>query len=181
MGTVYRNAYLAIAASSVSSDSEGFCKLDLPSTAGWTYYLALDRKASRFTFHKQPRIPLIISSFTSWTLQESKFSRRVLRFMSSRILWYCESSRWYDFDLHLPSLLRPSKYLAPSWLWTSVLGRIEFFQGTSSTHHAVLLMESRRTACSLALSSLPVKTHSRHCPMIGACRTSIPRDVLGNV
>jgi hypothetical protein len=38
----------------------------------------------------------------------------------------------------------------------------------------VLLMESRKTACSLALSSLPVKTHSRHCLMIGACRTSIP-------
>ena len=33
---------------------------------------------------------------------------------------------WYDFDLRLPSLLRPSKYLAPSWLWTSALDRIEF-------------------------------------------------------
>jgi hypothetical protein len=223
MGDVYGNAYLTIAASTAANDSEGFLQprpfnysvLNIASRSGEEKFKVYLNHTGQPCFTGDPL------DSRGWTLQESKLSRRVLRYSNSRMSWLCQSSRWdetesdngsryrttgdsvtnlcrqpqgdnpylswysmicfdysgrkltYESD-KLPalsglaslvanrdhskycagiwwegvayglcwravnwpgaSLSKPAKYLAPSWSWASVIGRIDFPGFTGGAH-----------------------------------------------
>ena len=101
MGSVFRNAYLTIAASRATDDNAGFLGLrTLPDTLLVPYrelgqpmssiYLAIDEYISRQTskdlLEKEPLTQ------RAWALQERYLSRRTLFFGEKQMLWQCEET-----------------------------------------------------------------------------------------
>jgi hypothetical protein len=90
MGDVYGNSYLTIAASSAYSDSERFLR-SRPFNYSSLDIISRSVKdiVKIYLGHREPHCASFdLEPLTSraWTLQESKLSRRVLKFKSSKIV-----------------------------------------------------------------------------------------------
>ena len=103
MGDVYQNAYLTIAASRASSDSEGFLQnrpfvytsMEVISRSGIEkvkiHFLQgydLDLVTDPEPYGQAPL------DLRGWTHQEAKLSRRVVKFLSARMSWKCHTFSW---------------------------------------------------------------------------------------
>lgn len=103
MGGVYRDAYLTIAASSASSDEEGFLRPRPPACSSLKLFSPTKRDTALLYVtcprnqngkDLYPMYPYPVSheplKARGWTLQESYLSRRQLKFFESRIVFACQ-------------------------------------------------------------------------------------------
>lgn len=102
MSSVYRDAYLTIAASNAKADSDGFLKprlkmhysLKVVSPCGKSvqvYILSQSASLPTSYSHEQPL------NWRGWTSQEAYLSRRQIKFHGTKILWDCQNSTWDEY------------------------------------------------------------------------------------
>lgn len=93
MGGVYRDAFLTIAASSASSDEEGFLKPRPPARSALKLFSPTESSTVKLyitdRIKENDKEPL---SERGWTLQEAYLSRRRLKFFESRIVFACQGA-----------------------------------------------------------------------------------------